>query len=63
MRLEPTDKLDAAVIDPENMVHSSKLLIQVLLKDMDYFDAIKYFFQKIEPLTKSGLKIIYNDYL
>lgn len=62
MRLEPHEKFDSAVIDPENLIYSSKLLIQVLLKDMEYFKAIKYFFNVIEPLTEQGLKIKYDDY-
>jgi hypothetical protein len=60
MRLKPTDIFDEAIIDPENMIYSYKLLIQVLLKDKNYFDAILYFDNRIEPLTNQGLKIFYD---
>ena len=60
--LEPRAKWNRALIDHVNVIYSFTIIIDILMEDMEWTEAIQYFCQNIQPLEEMGLNI-YDDEL
>lgn len=60
--LEPRTKWDRALIDRVNVIYSFTIIIDILMEDMEWTEAIEDFCNNIQPLEDMGLNI-YDDEL
>ena len=58
---EPRTKLNRALVDSVNVVYSYTIIMDILIEDMDYVQAFKYFCIHIQPLEKAGLQILDDE--
>ena len=55
--LEPRTKWDRALIDRVNVIYSFTIIMDILMEDMEWTEAIEDFCKNIQPLEAIGLNI------
>ena len=58
--LEPRAKWNRALIDQVNVIYSFTIIIYILVEEMEWTEAFKYFIKNIQPMEYKGL-VIQND--
>ena len=58
--LEPRAKWNRALIDQVNVIYTFTIIIDILVEEMEWTEAIKYFIKNIQPMEYKGL-VIQND--